>query len=165
MYFLLPHVSVFYHIPEFLPSIDKKINRCIHKYTGCTVLYMFIVRFHHRYLHSLRYHRYYPWFRYCPVYWYFLHFPVYQCFLRFLRNRCPHYVPVWNCYSDHRHCCRYCPAGYHFGASVRCIIFLLALGSLLVIRLVFLRLVFFAHLVVFFLFLLLLILKSSESWA
>ena len=92
----------------------KKINRCIHKYIGCTVLYMFIVRFHHRYLHSLRYHRYYPWFRYCPVYWYFLHFPAYQCFLRFLRNRCPHYVPVWNCYSDHRHCCRYCPAGYHF---------------------------------------------------
>ena len=33
------------------------------------------------------------------------------------------------------------------------------LGSLLIIRLVFLRLVFFAHLVVFFLFLLLLIFK------
>ena len=46
-----------------------------------------------------------------------------------------------------------------FGASVRCIIFLLALGSLLVIRLVFFYLVFFAHLVVFFLFLLLLIFK------
>ena len=50
-----------------------------------------------------------------------------------------------------------------FGASVRCIIFLLAVGSLLVIRLVFLHLVFFAHLVVFFLFLLLLIFKISRK--
>ena len=63
-------------------------------------------------------------------------FPAYQCFLRFLRNRCPTMFRFGIVILITGIAVVIVRLVIIFGASVRCIIFLLALGSLLVIRLV-----------------------------